>query len=71
MTVSELCAVVSATTGQPVDPNIPVFDQGLTSLGLIQVIEQLQAQGQPADFFSFSMTPTISGWAEVLGVSNE
>lgn len=69
MTRQDLIAATAAILEiDPADLNVdaPLVDQGLDSLRLISLIEELRAQGLNVDFFVVSALPTLSQWFDAL-----
>ncbi|MDO4927859.1 MAG: phosphopantetheine-binding protein [Corynebacterium sp.] len=68
--------LINATAGVlDVDPtklnlSTPLIDQGLDSLRLIALIEELRAQDIEVDFFEVSSLPALEQWFLALGLED-
>ncbi|MDO4910993.1 MAG: phosphopantetheine-binding protein [Corynebacterium sp.] len=71
MTFDNLCSLAATQIGiepQALNPDASLIDQGLDSMRMIALIEELRVQGVEADFFALAECVSLRDWASALGI---
>ncbi|WKD57316.1 Isochorismatase [Corynebacterium capitovis DSM 44611] len=63
--IADIAEAVGAAPGG-VDKNAPLEDQGLDSLGIVDLAEKWRSEGEEVDYFDLVALPTAQQWIERL-----